>query len=184
MSSERSRSTMPPRRSAGSLSSMPPPGGLSGGYLSSMPPPPGLVELERSPYLVTRYDDAARLVVVTRLPAPYPDVDALVASYQRVEIVITHVPRLRAALLVDARRAPARNDAVFERAFAPIRQRIIGGFRRKAILVETAVGALQVTRHARLDGVDQGIYTDLTEALAYLEVQVDPHLIDLPDPAP
>jgi hypothetical protein len=50
--------------------------------------------------------------------------------------------------------------------------------------VETAVGALQVTRHARLDGVDQGIYTDLTEALAYLEVQVDPHLIDLPDPAP
>lgn len=180
MSSARARSTFPPR-STGTVASswpttaptLPPPAG-----------PAGWIELARSPYGVARHDEAARIIVMTRLPTPYPDFDTLEISFQRVELTLAHLPRARTALLIDARRAPARNDAAFEQAFAPIRRRIIHGFRRVAVLVETAVGALQVTRHAKIDHEEVGTFTDPAHALEYLEVQMDAHMIDLPDAAP
>jgi hypothetical protein len=143
-----------------------------------------LIEVDRNPYLVTRYDETARLLVVTRLPTHYPDVDTLVTSFQPVELKLAHFPRARTSLLIDARRAPARNDPAFEHAFTPIRQRITHGFRRIAVLVETAVGALQVKRHAKIDHADQGIFSDPAHALEYLEVQMDAHVLDLPDADP
>jgi hypothetical protein len=53
------------------------------------------------------------------------------------------------ALLIDARDAPARNDAEFEETFARARRPILAQFGRVAVLVRSAVGKLQVTRYAR-----------------------------------
>jgi sulfite reductase (NADPH) flavoprotein alpha-component len=52
-------------------------------------------------------------------------------------------------LLVDMREAPIRNDADFENAMAKLRQGLTDHFKRMAILLESNLGELQVTRIER-----------------------------------
>jgi len=52
-------------------------------------------------------------------------------------------------LLVDARRAPGRNDELFERVQAEYRERLFGGFRRVAVVMASVAGRLQVERYRR-----------------------------------
>lgn len=52
-------------------------------------------------------------------------------------------------LLVDMREAPIRNDADFENAMAKLRQGLTNHFKRMAILLESNLGELQVTRIER-----------------------------------
>ncbi|RMG95787.1 MAG: hypothetical protein D6705_12845 [Deltaproteobacteria bacterium] len=77
------------------------------------------------------------------------------------DIVMAYGPLLRwiaavrpAGLLVDLRSAPGRNDDPYERAVAPHRKALLTRAERVAVLVGTPIGALQVQRHMREDGVD------------------------------
>jgi hypothetical protein len=72
-------------------------------------------------------------------------------------------------LLVDLRSSPVRNDPEWEQAASQLRPKLFGGFPRVAVLVKTAVGALQVKRYARDDGLDLHIFHDEEKALAFLE---------------
>lgn len=134
----------------------------------------GFLELERNAYTSVRYDDALKLVVVSRSAAPYPTVEALQATFHRMEVSLGRIQRHHAAILIDSRGSPARNDPAFEQAFAAVRRKLLRDFRKAAILVSTAVGVLQVSRHAKLDHLLVGVYTDAAEALAYLGVRLDP----------
>ncbi|MCC6553340.1 MAG: hypothetical protein IT372_10015 [Polyangiaceae bacterium] len=147
---------------------------------SASVPSARLVELFRDGHIVVRHDDRARLVVFTRLATPFDTLEQLVAAFGRAELALARVPRPRTALLVDSRRAPARNDAEFERRFAPIRRRIFHDFRRGCVVLQTAAGILQGRRHAKLDNLEIGVFSDPREALAYLEVDLDPRLLDPP----
>ena len=72
------------------------------------------------------------------------------------------------ALLIDAREGQSRSDAAFEEAFEEIRPRVLSGFRRVAVVVETAAGALQVNRHSLTDRAKFRPYRDLEEAWDYV----------------
>ena len=64
---------------------------------------------------------------------------------------------------MDLRLGPARNDPDFEKAMRKVVARLHNGFRRNAVLVRMAAGALQIRRHAREDGVER-LVTDSEEA--------------------
>jgi hypothetical protein len=72
------------------------------------------------------------------------------------------------ALLVDTRAAPPRNDAEFEATFARLRARMFNGFAPRAVLMRSTAGQLQARRHAREDGIELEVFTQETDALAYL----------------
>lgn len=72
------------------------------------------------------------------------------------------------SLLVDLREAVGRNDPEFEAAMQRLKPIVMRGFRRVAILVRTTVGALQIHRHLREDGVERMIGSDEAQLLDYL----------------
>jgi hypothetical protein len=85
------------------------------------------------------------------------------------EDALRQVKREEFGLLVDCRRAPGRNDAEFERAFEPHRQRLQRGFRRVAVVVSTAHGRLQVERYSREDRRPSAGFDSFDAAVSWLE---------------
>jgi hypothetical protein len=71
------------------------------------------------------------------------------------------------------RRAPLNNDPSFEQAAVRARAVLVRGFPRVAVLVQTAVGSLQVKRHIRQDGLTIAVLSDDADAVAYLTAPVD-----------
>lgn len=108
----------------------------------------------------------------------------LVRTPERLEtehvdgVLDTMIPAVRAAgadparlrVLIDLRQGPAKNDPVFEAKMNTQMRAFVTQFHRFAVLVRSAVGALQVTRLVRPygDHLDDGIFRDEAEALAYL----------------
>lgn len=116
-------------------------------------------ELERLPEGV---------VLLTRTEEGFTSTEELERAHDELERVLGTLPRQRLAIVVDLRRARPRNDASFERAMAPRRQRMFEGFARRAIVVKSAVGRLNVQRHARQDGNhDLQVFLDTPSALAF-----------------
>lgn len=114
-------------------------------------------------------DEARRLVRYTRSSLPFDDLRALDDAYGGLVRAATGLERKgELALLIDLRAGPARNDPVFEQAVARYRGPMMRGFGRVALLVKTAVGRLQVGRHAREDGVVGLVTQDEDEALRFL----------------
>jgi hypothetical protein len=144
---------------------------------SAAPPAAALLELERNLYTLIRYDPVHRLVIITRNDEQYRGIEGLRWSFERMRRAFELIPTGRAALLIDSRKAPPRNDPEFERAMAPLRQDIFRIFARSAVLVQTAVGLLQVTRHAKIDGQEMGVFTNLGEALAYLGLPLEEQIV-------
>lgn len=161
------RTTRPPPPDRGLGGTTPPPG-------SARPP---LIELERNRFMIVRYLEPARVVILVRLPEDYPGTEDLRWAFERLRRALDGVPRHRASLLIDSRQAPARNDPEFERVFAPLRADLMRGFSRVALVVRSAVGVLQVTRHARIDGIDAGVFTDPAEALVSVGGPADERLL-------
>lgn len=141
----------------------------------------GLREVFRNAYMVARHDATRKLVVLTRLAQPYESLEDLRATFAGMDAALVHVSRPRTALIVDSRLSPARNDPAFEAEFTDLRQKFNADFRKVAIVLQTAVGVLQVGRHARMDDKPMGVFTNPGEALAYAGVLMDPGRLDLHD---
>ncbi|HJL16967.1 MAG TPA: hypothetical protein RMH99_14980 [Sandaracinaceae bacterium LLY-WYZ-13_1] len=111
-------------------------------------------------------DVDADVALMTRTDAPFADL----AEVERVHLDLLEaleeidVP----CLLTDLRAAPGRNDPGFERVLAPIRERIYAAFERRAVVVRSAIGRLQVQRHAEQDGIDMRVFLDPDEARRWL----------------
>ncbi|HRI66743.1 MAG TPA: hypothetical protein PK156_21000 [Polyangium sp.] len=138
-------------------------------------------EVYRSPYMVLRYDQARRLLVLTRLSEHYPSIEVLRAAFGQMETDTAHIWRQKTLLLIDARRSPARNDAVFESEFDRLRKHFLRDWQKVASIVQSAIGVLQVARHMRKDELPIGVFTDVSEALAYLGVSMPAEFVDLPE---
>jgi hypothetical protein len=141
------------------------------------PPAAALLELERNLYAVVRYDPVHRLAIITRSEEQYRSIEDLRWSFDRMRRAFELLSTGRASLLIDSRKAPPRNDPEFERVMAPLRQDVFRNFAKAVVLVQTAVGVLQVTRHAKLDGQEMGVFTSLGEALAYLGLPLDEQIV-------
>ena len=132
-----------------------------------------LRELIRLNHLWVRYDKLREVVVITRFALHWSSLGELHEAFDRIEQALAGIPKHRTILLVDSREAPMRNDPVFEAAFSERRRRINLGFKKIVVLVRTAVGRLQIQRHAKVDDIPTGVSTEIHEALDYLDLPRD-----------
>ncbi|NUO48780.1 MAG: hypothetical protein HOV80_07985 [Polyangiaceae bacterium] len=87
--------------------------------------------------------------------------------------VIEHVsalPRGRYTLLSDLRAVRGRNDEAFERATQDLRRDLFAPFRKRAAVVRTTAGMLQIRRLGREQKTSSTeAFESEDEALAYLQ---------------
>jgi hypothetical protein len=117
-----------------------------------------------------RLHSIRRLLVLYRTKEPFETIAALDQCFDAIERGLSHLRRDTFGLLVDVRDGPVRNDVEFERAFARNRQHLFQGFPRIAVVTATAVGGMQVARHARADHSGAQAFGSVEEALRYLGV--------------
>jgi hypothetical protein len=128
-----------------------------------------------SPYCTVSLDAAKSVLRFTRTDLPYVSLAAMLDVHDRVGRVFDRLGRDRYVLLVDMRCAPLNHDPGFDAAAAQARRTMVRGFGRLAVLVNTALGALQVKRHMREDNLPGDVFTDETAALEYLaRLKVEP----------
>jgi len=129
-----------------------------------------MIALE-TPYFVLETDSSGLVLRLRRKPAEYTDVPTMEADTEIVVSLFDKLGRDRKKLLVDLRDGPRRNDPQFEDAMQRLRPRFFRGFRGAAVLVRSAVGALQVKRHMREDGFGVEVFFDEQEAIDFLRGQ-------------
>jgi hypothetical protein len=93
---------------------------------------------------------------------------SLPSIWQPIETALAGFDRSRHALLIDSRRPAERSDPNFEQAFWPYRARLWNGWRRVAVLMETADGREQAARYLREDGTSARVFHDFRAALDWL----------------
>ncbi len=118
-------------------------------------------EVLRNAYFVVAVDE--KVALITRSSEPFPTVEESTKAWLGVSAALDRAGRAGRCLLSDLRLGPARNDPAFERAVLALLPRIHRGFTKNAVLVRLAVGALQIRRHAREDGIER-LVTDSEEA--------------------
>lgn len=118
-------------------------------------------------FVVSR--DGPSLLVVVRTNERFETIEEMKTAFGEVHRTLDAAGRAASTLLVDTRNAPSRNDPEFEATFEPLRVRLLGGFRRVAVLARTLFGRLQVERHAREDSLGVRVFSDEAEARAYCD---------------
>jgi hypothetical protein len=127
-----------------------------------------MASLYSSPQITLTIEAESRLVRYVRTSVPYPSLDEYERMHERLGGALDQLGRKRHVLLVDMREATLNNDPAFERAAVRCRQLLVHDFRKMAVLVKTAVGALQIGRHIREDSLDAPVFNDETAAVSYL----------------
>jgi len=121
----------------------------------SMPRPVGSRRLHTGTYWLLEENREQNLAVLRRTPVAARSLSALSDENERVLRCL--LPRHRAfGLVVDTRQARMRNDSGFEDAMAKLRRELTSHFQRTAVLLESSIGELQVTRierDERRDGI-------------------------------
>lgn len=123
------------------------------------------------PWYTVDHDPARRLLRVVRTSTRLAIAD-IVPTFDALNVAIAAVDRPSTNALLDVRLGPANNDRAFEATIEEPVKRLYAGFRRRAILVRTLAGALQINRLARERHIredEQRVFQDETEALAWLE---------------
>lgn len=121
--------------------------------------------------------------MLTRSAVPFKWVNEIDQACMPIQLELNRLGRRGKHLLVDTRLAMGNNDATFEVAFAAHRQRMVQGFARVAILVQTPLGRLQNQRladesrlpdraptaeRAPAPAIDLKVFMSFDEALIYL----------------
>lgn len=113
--------------------------------------------------------DLVRQVVRLTRSSERGSIGEVTRAFADAAVALDRIERPSFRLLVDFRAAPGRNDPEFENAMARHRKELMRDFRAVAVLVRTAAGQLQVARIGRQDGANVAVFTEETEALAWLE---------------
>lgn len=122
--------------------------------------------LYESEFMRVDVDQERSILWIRRSTKPFPTID-----YARNEnlLIAQRSQSLPLRFLVlDSRQAPGRNDDDFERAMRPVFQSYINRFERAAMLVQTAIGKLQMQRLSRSSPIPIGVFTSDEEAVKFL----------------
>jgi hypothetical protein len=122
----------------------------------------------RNAHFVVRVDEQRGLIHTLRTSTPFASIQEVEAAFAELSAVLDGLGRARYALLADIRAAPGRNDPQFEAALQRLRPTWIAGFRKVGVLVQSAVGKLQISRYARQDGIPRLVTDNEDELLKYL----------------
>lgn len=129
-------------------------------------------ELFYDDYMMVRMDADGLLVWLIRSAVAYPDIAALVQTFEGVIAALDRAGRSGRVMLFDTRAARGRNDPEFERAMAALRPRIERQFVRVGVLVASAVGALQMRRWVSTDGIERLTGTSAVELTTQLRAEL------------
>lgn len=111
--------------------------------------------------------DAERSILwIRRSTKPFPTIEYARSENLHIAQKSQSLP-LR-FLVLDSRHAPGRNDDDFERAMRPVFQSYINRFERAAMLVQTAIGRLQMQRLSKNSPVPIGVFLNDEEAIQFL----------------
>jgi hypothetical protein len=113
-------------------------------------------------------DPEGSIVTIKRKSTPFPTVVECNRVYTDLVRRLQTLDRAKLNLLIDLRDVAPRNDPAYERIIGVHRKKIYNFFSKKALVVKTAAGVLQVSRHARDDGIDVVVFMDEVEARRYL----------------
>lgn len=128
-------------------------------------------ELIRSNLGVIYWERGSSIVVLQRSPLPVLDEGELLVFLDRFDLLIPPISRKTLGLLMDMREGPLRNDPAYEQRLQRAVVRLVAGFRRVALLMQTSVGVLQAGRLRRENGqlaVPPVPFRSEAEARAYL----------------
>lgn len=121
-------------------------------------------------YLSIYRERDGKLFRSVRSHRAFPDVESMIATYDRMLDAIRPLVRRDSVLLSDVRNAPGRNDPAFEKAMEEVRLRTYVFFRKRAILVQSTIGKLHINRLIHTDKIERMVSQDEAELLRYLEV--------------
>jgi hypothetical protein len=124
-----------------------------------------LRELSKGRHFRLLADETCRLFVAQRTPLLFASTEELAGSFAEIESTFLRLQQVDCSLLLDLRAGPARNDPDFERTSEEHRRRVLALFAKRAALVATAVGLLQVQRYNKTDG--SGLFVTNSEATAF-----------------
>jgi hypothetical protein len=113
-------------------------------------------------------DGIARILTRSRTTERFATAEEVTAEYDGLARALDRVDRSQYAVLVDLRLAPPRNDEAFEDIVARYHASLYDGFRRVAVVVQTAAGRLQLRRFLTAARPDAKVFTDVEEATAFL----------------
>jgi hypothetical protein len=127
-----------------------------------------LRELLRTPHSLIVVDEESRIIRRARTSERFTSLDAVIAEFEAIASTLEVVDRGAHAMLIDLRLAPPRNDDPYEEVAQRYSPRLYGGFRRVAVLVQTAAGRLQLRRFLDLIRPDAGVFSVEREARVFL----------------
>lgn len=127
-----------------------------------------LIEVFRNEYYIVWMEPKGPLVRTQRSDVSFPSLDELERGVNAMCRIYDEIGRETRVLLSDVRAVQGRNDEAFEEKMLKLRPKLYRGFLRVGILVRSSVGALQIKRMVREDGIDRMVMTDESELLTYL----------------
>lgn len=104
------------------------------------------VVILETPFQVIRVDHVKRFVLVKRTSKAYPSMAELHETNQSRLRLLSEFRGKHYIMMLDARDGPLRNDPAFETAAREARAEMFNLFDRVAIVVKSAIGALQMRR--------------------------------------
>lgn len=125
-------------------------------------------EIYRDDYVHVLVEQGGTLVRVIRSARAFRDTATIEQVFGAVYSALRAQKLKDWVLLSDQRLAPGRNEPEFEQALARSRNQIYPLFRKRAVLVQTAIGKLQVNRLTKEDNQERLVSHDEAELLRYL----------------
>ena len=130
-----------------------------------------MATLYESKFARLEIDEARRVVRYVRSAEAFANIDDANQMFREIIAASARINRRDLALLSDVRLAPGRNDDAFESAVASFRSDLFRGFRKRAALVRTMAGMLQVRRLNGTSETSVDVFDDEASALAFLDVK-------------
>jgi hypothetical protein len=125
-------------------------------------------EIYRSGQLIVTREEGGRLVRARRTSSSFSTAADMYAVQAQFLRVIPVRERMGVSILVDVRDSPMLANDALEIEAVKVIDAMASDFERSALLVRTAVGALQVRRIARTNPFRLELFEDEAAALAYL----------------
>lgn len=125
-------------------------------------------ELFRNSHLIVIREEGGRVIRARRTSTPFADATDMYAVQAQFLKIVPVRDRFAVGVLVDVRDAPMLANDGLEIEAAKVIDAMASDFERSALLVRTAVGALQVRRIARTNPFRLELFEDEAAAIAYL----------------
>ena len=134
---------------------------LRHGRTSSHWPAANIRRLHDSEFWLLEEFPEQQIAVLHRTPLPASSLAALAADNDAL-LAALREEHQHFGLVVDTREAPLRNDKAFEQTMEKLRVELTSRFQRSAVLLDSALGELQVSRLER----DEGRKTFITRSVS------------------